>query len=213
MDTMKSVVLFSFLSIALWSNAQVDKSDEPYFRLGFLSNYYFCKNREEDVSTYSDGSTSTQRDTTDLTNGGLGFYSTVGYAFGNGMRVGVDGKAYLYRDKSYTIGIFGMVGLGPVLEYEVSEEFTLYTKLNWNFDYAYKDDANRRAYSIGAGGYIAIPQYPFALVRLNLEYMVSGGTRITEYETDGGTGVQLTRLEATDRYRGLVAELGISVGF
>lgn len=211
---MKYYLLFLFLLPAFWSSAQTDKSDEMYFRIGVLGNYYLTKRRDERLLTYSDGTTTTNRDTTDLSNGGLGFYSTLGYAFGNGLRFGAEAKGYLYKDDSYFIGIFAMTSFGGVLEYEAAEEFTLYTKFNWNFDYAFKNYDNRRAYSIGAGGYIAIPEYPFAMIRLNLEYMVSGGSLTTYYEYEPGTtGVLLMQEESTSRYRGLVAELGISVGF
>jgi hypothetical protein len=209
---MKYSLLITFVSLALFSNAQTDKSEEPFFRLGVLGNYYLCQKQEEDLRTYSDGSTETVYDTTDLSNGGLGFYSTLGYAFGNGLRVGVEGKAYMYRDRSYSIGLFGMVAVGPVVEYEASDMLTLYTKFNWNIDYAFKNYSDRRAYSVGAGVYVAIPDYEFVMVRLNLEYMASGGSIVRDYDIDG-VGVELVRVESVERYRGLVVEVGVSVGF
>lgn len=211
---MKYTLLLSFLCIALFSNAQTDKSDELYFRIGVLGNYYFCKRQDEEFRTFSDGSTETLKNTTSLTNGGLGLYSTFGYAFGNGVRVGAEARGYIYKDDSYFIGLFGMTSFGGVLEYEASEALTLYTKLNWNFDYAYRDYSNRSAYSIGAGGYISIPDYPFAAVRINLEYLVTGGSISTYYDYDDTAGgVQLTQVEASYNHRGVLAELGISVGF
>lgn len=212
-NIMKYALLLSFLCTATLNYAQTNKSDEVYFRIGVLGNYYLTKQHGEYLRTYSDGTTDLSTSTVDLNNGGLGLYSTIGYAFGNNMRLGIEGKGYIYKDDSYFIGLFGMMTYGPVVEYEASEALTLYAKASWNFDYAFKNYDDRKAYSIGAGGYVAIPNYPFAMVRINLEYMATGGAMTNYYDYDSSLGgVQLTQEKDTYQYRGLLAEVGISVG-